>query len=594
MRRALFLVMLLCLSAIPIGMNASATQSEFKLIAHPIAWDAVNLTWTPIKDAKAYEVYRSLNVSDIVSSENLVFVVNWSSHPRYKENWNYLPGEIVEYHGYLWRAKRVTSQPPGEGEDWEKVGPITPTNTAIDYFNVTGNTTYYYAVVPIFKDGKKGEPSNIVKVTTPPQPYRIVVYYISWGIYARAFSPYDIPFENVTHVNYAFLKLLENGTVTWADPWADPMNLESFKELKRRYPAVKFLISVGGWTLSKYFSPVAADPKKREEFIRSAISIIRKYNLDGIDIDWEYPGGGGMEDNYVSPDDPKNFIILLREFREALDKAGKEDKKHYLLTVAAPASIDIASRIDWEEASKYLDFINVMTYDYAGPWSPVTAHNAPLYKNPNGPDYGSVNETIMWYLRHVPDKRKIVLGLPFYARSFANVPPKNNGLFQPYSGTPAGTWGSAAETHGVMDYWDVAEKARSEAYEYFWDDYSQVPWLYSRQYRIFITFDDPKSIYIKTRYMLNNSLGGVMVWEITADRKPGTHSHPLLDAILRGLEEKPPAWIPDKYYLGTNIPQNITIPSPETVPYPKKGICGPGIAVLLAIGISAFLRQKNN
>ncbi|MFA4661755.1 glycoside hydrolase family 18 protein [Pyrococcus kukulkanii] len=564
-------------------------EEKIELRAIPIAWDAVNLTWTPVPGVKGYEVYRSTNLDNIYSPVNLLFIVNWSNYTKYKENWNYLPGEVVEYKGYLWRAKKVTSQPPQEGDHWEKLAPITPTNTAVDYFNVTGNTTYYYIVVPVFRDGKRGEPSNIVKVTTPPQPYRIVVYYISWGIYARAFSPYDIPFENVTHVNYAFLKLLENGTVTWADPWADPMNLESFKELKSKYPAVKFLISVGGWTLSKYFSPVAADPAKRREFIRSAIAIIRKYNLDGIDIDWEYPGGGGMEGNYASPDDPKNFIILLKEFREALDEAGREDHKHYLLTVAAPANLDIASRIDWREASKYLDFINVMTYDYIGLWSPVTGHNAPLYRNPNGPDYGSIDETIKWYIEHVPDRTKIVLGVPFYGRSFANVPPKNHGLFQPYSGTPAGTWGSAAETHGVMDYWDIAEKARSREYEYFWDNYSKVPWLYSESKRIFITFDDPKSILIKTQYMLNQSLGGIMVWEITADRKPGTHSHPLLVAILEGLKERPPVWIPDRYVLGSNVPRNVTILEPETVTT-KRGICGPAAILIIAL----FVLFKRN
>ncbi|ASJ17008.1 hypothetical protein A3L04_07955 [Thermococcus chitonophagus] len=587
---ALTLVVIVILFATPTPV---LSKSEIKLKAQPIAWDAVNLTWTPLSNVKAYEVYRSTNPRDVYSSPNLIFVVNWSNYTKYKENWNYLPGEIVEYQGYLWKAKKVTSQPPQEGDYWEKLGPITPTNTAVDYFNVTGNTTYYYIVVPVFKDGKdgkRGTPSNVIKVTTPPQPYRIVVYYISWGIYARAFSPYDVPFENVTHVNYAFLKLLENGTVTWADPWADPMNLEAFKELKSRYPAVKFLISVGGWTLSKYFSPVAADPKKRQEFIKSAIAIIRKYNLDGIDIDWEYPGGGGMEGNYVSPDDPRNFIVLLKEFRKALDDVGREDHKHYLLTVAAPANLEIASRIDWKEASKYLDFINVMTYDYIGPWSPVTGHNAPLYRNPNGPDYGSVDQTIKWYIEHVPDRTKIVLGIPFYARSFANVPPKNHGLFQPYKGTPAGTWGSAAETHGIMDYWDVADKAKTGEYEYFWDNYSKVPWLYSESKRIFITFDDPRSILIKTQYMLNQSLGGVMIWEITADRKPGTSSHPLLAAVLEGLQEKPPVWIPDKYVLGSNVPSNITIPKPETVPTKRGGVCGPAAILIVAL----FVLLKRN
>lgn len=593
MKRVATLLIIMILLALGLTEATSSSQGGPVLRGKILGWDAVNLSWSPVKGAKVYEVYRSGDIQDLVSPNNLIATINWSNHQKYRPGWVYLPNETVEYRGKLWMATNITSEEPG-GDGWTLIGPVTPVTSYADG-NLEGNRTYYYAVVPVMNDGKKGKPSNTLIVKTPPQPYRVVVYYISWGVYARKFYVKDIPWEKVTHVNYAFLKPLENGTVTWADNWADPSNLEAFKEFKKKYPAVKILVSVGGWTLSKYFSDVAADPEKRGEFAESVLRIIRKYELDGVDIDWEYPGGGGMEGNHVRADDGKNFVLLLKELRKQLDAAGREDHKHYLLTAAVSPSPEIAGRVDWEKAMKYLDFINVMTYDFAGTWINVTNHNAPLYHNPKSPLPGSVNESITWYLKHVNDPTKITLGVPFYARSFSNVPPENHGLFQPYKGTPDGTWGPAGETHGAMDYWDVAEKIEKGLYDEYWDEYSMVPWAYSEAKRIFITFDNPRSIGLKTQYMLNHTLGGIMVWEITADRKPGTDSHPLLNAILWGLGEKEPVWIPDKYVLGSNIPVKIEVEVPTATTPPqvpgREGICGPGIAVLLGISVAVFGRR---
>ncbi|BAD85954.1 chitinase, containing dual catalytic domains [Thermococcus kodakarensis KOD1] len=571
---SIVLTAVLLLSLVQVGTFPWASAAEsVSLSGSAIAWDVVNLTWSPYSSAKAYEVYRSTDPSNLFSPNNLLVVVNWSSYPKYEPGKTYNQGDVVEYNGKIWRVKYWTQSVPGSDDSWELVGDVVPTTSYLDQYHLKANTTYYYGVVPVLADGSRGSPSNVLAITTPLEPYRVIVYYISWGRYARKFYVSDIPWEKVTHVNYAFLDLKEDGTVAFYDTYADPLNLEAMKEYKRKYPAVKVLISVGGWTLSKYFSVVAADPAKRQRFAETAIEILRKYNLDGIDIDWEYPGGGGMAGNYESPDDGKNFVLLLKDLREALDKAAKEDHKDYLLTAATPADPVKAGRIDWVEASKYLDSINIMTYDYHGAWETITGHLAPLYCDPNAPYtdenvkyHFCVNYTVQWYIQHVPDKTKITVGLPFYSRSFANVPPENNGLYQPFSGTPAGTWGPAYETYGVMDYWDVAEKNQSSEYEYHWDPIAQVAWLYSPSKRIFITFDDPRAIGIKVDYMLKNGLGGVMIWEITADRKPGTNDHPLLDTVLQHLGEKPPAWIPDTYYIGSNIPSNITVPEPTPLP----------------------------
>ena len=569
-RISLLLVVLMVLSLAPsLHTPWASAATPVTLDGQALAWDLVNLTWSPYDGAKAYRIYRSTDPDVLLSPSHLLVVVNWSSYPQYEPGKTYLQGDMVEYNGKIWRAKYWTQSTPG-GDAWELVGDAVPTTNYLDQWNLTANTTYYYAVVPVLGDGSTGGVSNTLIITTPYEPYRVIVYYISWARYGRKFYVKDIPWDKVTHVNYAFLDLKEDGTVTYFDSYGDPLNLEDLKEYKAKYPAVKVLVSVGGWTLSKYFSPVAADPAKRQRFAESVLEIIRKYNLDGVDIDWEYPGGGGLETNYVSPDDGRNFVLLLKTLREVLNQAELEDHKDYLLTAATPADPLKAGRIDWAEASKYLDSINVMTYDYHGAWETITGHNSPLYCDPNAPYedenvrlHFCVNYSIQWYIQHVPEKTKITLGLPFYSRSFANVPPENDGLYQPFSGTPDGTWGPAYETYGVMDYWDVAEKNQSADYDYHWDPIAQVAWLYSPSKKIFITFDDPKAIGIKVDYALVNGIGGVMIWEITADRKPGTNSHPLLDTVLAHLKEQPPAWIPDTYYIGSSVPANLTVPGPR-------------------------------
>ncbi|NJE76965.1 glycosyl hydrolase family 18 protein [Thermococcus sp. ES12] len=578
---AAVILAIIMLSAVPsLPFFGFVSASHIQLSGRAIAWDIVNLTWTPADNVKEYEIYRSTNPLNLISPNNLLVVINWSTYPPYEPGETYQQGDVVEYDGKIWRAKYWTQNAPG-GEAWELIGDVTPATSYLDRYGLKANTTYFYAVVPVLKDGSRGIPSGVLQVKTPYEPYRVIVYYISWGRYARKFYVSDIPWDKVTHLNYAFLDLKEDGTVTYYDTYADPLNLEELKEYKEKYPAVKVLVSVGGWTLSKYFSPVAADPAKRQRFAESVLEIIRKYHLDGVDIDWEYPGGGGLDSNYASPDDGKNFVLLLKTIREVFDQAEKADHRDYLITAAVPADPVKASRINWTEASRYLDSINVMTYDYHGAWESITGHNAPLYADPNAPYTDpnvkwnfNVNASVQWYINHVPDRTKVVLGLPFYGRSFSNVPSTNNGLYQSFSGTPDGTWGPASETYGVMDYWDIVNKIASGEYQRYWDPVAMVPYAYSPTKKVFISYDDPESIGIKVDYALKNGIGGVMVWEITADRKPGTSDHPLLDTILDHLKERPPAWLPDTYYISSSVSANLTVPEPiynETSPSPGNG-----------------------
>ncbi len=331
--------------------------------------------------------------------------------------------------------------------------------------------------------------------------FTVSVYYPYWALY-DGFSPSEIPLGNVSIVVYAFLRPLANGTVVFGDSYADRINLEELHKLKRTHPRVKFLVSVGGWTFSENFSKFSSSKAGRRTFAESVLAILRKYGLDGVDVDWEFP--------CWVPNGGEEFLALLQTLRETLG----ED---YTITVTAPADTDTASCVEWGKISGLVDYIGLMTYDYAGPWLNITYFNAPLYYPGFGP--GSVNETVSWYLGRVPAK-KLLLGIPFYGRAFTGVPGRNFGLYQSFeNATDEVPYSSVVKLIGNCSV--------------LWSDEAKVPWAYCPN-GTFLTYDDPKSVAEKTRYALAKGLGGVMVWQVTEDVVNGEHV--LLGAILRVSE----------------------------------------------------------
>ncbi|WP_167913735.1 glycoside hydrolase family 18 protein [Thermococcus sp. 21S9] len=330
--------------------------------------------------------------------------------------------------------------------------------------------------------------------------FTVSVYYPSWALY-DGFSPSEIPLDNVSIVVYAFLRPLANGTVVYGDPYADGINLEKLRELKRTHPSVRFLVSVGGWTFSENFSKFASSKAGRRAFAESVLAILREYELDGVDVDWEFP--------CWVPNGGEEFLALVQTLRETLGDS-------YIITVTAPADADTASCVDWSNVSRFVDYIGLMTYDYAGPWLNFTYFNAPLYYPGVGP--GSVNETVSWYLKIVPAK-KLLLGIPFYGRAFTGVPARNFGLYQSFENAT-----------DEVPYSSVVKLV--ENCSVLWSERAEVPWAYCPN-GTFLTYDDPKSVAEKTRYALAKGLGGVMVWQITEDVVNGRHV--LLGAIVKEI-----------------------------------------------------------
>ncbi|MEP7291487.1 MAG: glycoside hydrolase family 18 protein [Chloroflexota bacterium] len=369
-----------------------------------------------------------------------------------------------------------------------------------------------------------------------PSEMKIIGYFASWAIYDREYFVTDIPAEMLTHLNYAFAGISEDGEIALLDEWGDTQfpypgdaddqplkgNFNQLQLLKEANPHLQTLISVGGWTESARFSDVALTEASRQKFAASVVDFITQYGFDGVDLDWEYPTGGGESGNVERAEDPENFVLLLAELRAQLDALEAADGHHYPLTIALGADNGAYDPLDWTRIVPLLDWINVMDYDMSGSWSEVTGFNAPLYDSTDNPPEGTSADTSLTGLLAlgVPAE-KLVMGVPFYGHAWSGVEAADNGRHQPYTGTP--------NDEGSIDYRDIVGMIAGS--ERFWDATAQVPWLYDAESGTMISYDDPESLAAKAAYVREHGLGGIMIWELSQD----TADSALLTAVYEGL-----------------------------------------------------------
>ncbi|MCL4250165.1 MAG: glycoside hydrolase family 18 protein [Anaerolineae bacterium] len=367
--------------------------------------------------------------------------------------------------------------------------------------------------------------------------YRIVGYFASWDIYARGYFVTDIPAEHLTHINYAFVNISEDGECALGDPWADveysypddtdadPVrgNFHQLQLLKAAHPHLKVLLAVGGWTWSGRFSDVALTDESRARFAASCVTMMSQYGFDGLDIDWEYPGGGGLETNVSRPEDGHNYTLLLAELRRQLDAQGEADGgAHYLLTIAAPAGASNYRNMELGQIHESLDWINLMAYDFFGGWSSVTGLHAALYTPPGAPAGTiSADMAVQAYLAAGVPADKLVLGVPFYGRGWRGTRDQNDGLFQPYE--------DSAGEEGSFRYRDLSLFLKTMPRH--WDADAQAAWLYLPGNGLMISYDDAETLRAKAQYIIDQGLGGAMFWELGGD----DDEHTLLSALHLAL-----------------------------------------------------------
>ncbi|GHC85650.1 chitinase C-terminal domain-containing protein [Streptomyces flavofungini] len=455
---------------------------------------------------------------------------------------------------------------------------------------------------------------------------RVIGYFTGWRTGKNGEPAYlasDIPWDKVTHLNYAFAHIGSDNKIsvggdgeknaatgmTWpgvAGAEMDPAysykgHFNLLNKFKKKHPNVKTMVSVGGWAeTGGYFG----DDGKRvnsggfysmatnadgsvnqagiETFADSTVAFIKKYGFNGVDIDYEYPttmkdAGNPLDWQLANGRRAglvKGYAVLMKTLREKLDRAGAADGKHYLLTVAAPSSGYLLRGMETFQVQKYLDYVNIMSYDLHGAWNEYVGPNASLYDDGKDAElaaagvygsqqYGGVGylntDWAYHYFRGSMPAGRINIGLPYYTRGFKNVQGGTDGLWGKAASTdcPAGSgltkcgdgavgidnlWhdkddkgkespaGSNPMWHAknlekgvvgdyVTKYGFPADTKLSGTYARKYDSTLVAPWLWNAEKKVFLSTEDEQSVRAKADYVVDKGIGGTMVWELAGDYK---------------------------------------------------------------------------
>ncbi|MFD9887530.1 chitinase C-terminal domain-containing protein [Streptomyces alboflavus] len=453
---------------------------------------------------------------------------------------------------------------------------------------------------------------------------RVIGYFTGWRTGKNGEPAYlasDIPWDKVTHLNYAFAHIGSDNKIsvggdgeknaatgmTWpgvAGAEMDPAysykgHFNLLNKFKKKHPNVKTMVSVGGWAeTGGYFG----DDGKRvnsggfysmatnadgsvnqagiETFADSTVAFIKKYGFNGVDIDYEYPttmkdAGNPLDWQLANGRRAglvKGYAVLMKTLREKLDKAGAADGRHYLLTVAAPSSGYLLRGMETFQVQKYLDYVNIMSYDLHGAWNEYVGPNASLYDDGKDAElaaagvygsqqYGGIGylntDWAYHYFRGSMPAGRINIGLPYYTRGFKNVQGGTDGLWGKAASTdcPAGSgltkcgdgavgidnlWhdkddkgkespaGSNPMWHAknlekgvvgdyVTKYGFPADTKLTGTYARKYDSKLVAPWLWNADKKVFLSTEDEQSVKAKADYVVDKGIGGTMVWELAGD-----------------------------------------------------------------------------
>ena len=336
----------------------------------------------------------------------------------------------------------------------------------------------------------------------------------------------EIDAKKLTHINYAFVNCIDSMAVL-SNLKTDTVNFRLLNQLKKVNPDLQILISIGGWTWSKNFSDAVLTPTSRALFAKTSVDIVRQHKLDGVDIDWEYPGQLG-DNNKFRPEDKGNFTLMFIELRKELDRLSAETGKKYLLTAALGASKKFIANTEMDKVAKLLDYVFLMTYDFGGPNGTV-GHHTNLYSY--GPDGtgSSADQAIRDFIAAGVPANKLGIGVAFYGKAVDAASIENNGLGQqrvrPVAGTPSPSAGQAG------GYSKLKESVINQnGYTRYWDKNARAPYLFNSAKKVFITYDDEKSTKLKAKYVKKHKLAGVFFWEYFSD--PKEHLLNVLDKTL--------------------------------------------------------------
>jgi len=349
--------------------------------------------------------------------------------------------------------------------------------------------------------------TSLAADTTRSRRFSIIAYYSG---NATDIDRYKI--QSLTHIIYSFV-LLKNNRL-YVSPAAGSI-LKKLVSLKKKNPQLKVALAFGGWGGCKTCSDVFAAAANRQAFAQSVLAILQQYKLDGIDIDWEYPAiDEGPAGHAWDPADKQTFTELIKAIREALGT-------RYEISFAAGVFPKyLYNSVAWKQVMPLVDRVHLMSYDMVNRNSPVTGHHAALYSTPA--QSISIDNTIRFLDSLRIDRNKVVIGAAFYSRTYTVTDTSNHGLYRP------------AKFNGFAVYKSYRQRfAESKSFTTYWDDTAKAPYSFSAAQKLYATFDDERSVALKTKYAIDKKLNGLLIWELRQDDS----RQRLLNAIAEAVEK---------------------------------------------------------
>lgn len=333
------------------------------------------------------------------------------------------------------------------------------------------------------------------------------------AVYVEAWKDYKnikLSDKNVDIAFIAFAKIDGTNIYFHEDGTTNDQIKENIKKLKEHNPKTKMVLAIGGYGADG-FSDASLDGN-RYLFTESIINMVKELELDGVDIDWEYPAFHAWNTQKARPEDTQNFTSLMKELREKLYRLPHPKNKKYLLTFASGTQDWYFQNVEVKKVEKYVDYINVMTYDFTGRWSDTTGYNSNLYPDRGNKAKHSIDQVITMYLDHEIDSKKLLLGVPAYSYGWKDVKSKTDGAFSP---------GKPIDIDNTDLSYKTIEKSylNKNGYKRYYDDQAKTAYLYNGN--TFISYEDKEALAEKVKYIKAKELGGAMVWEYSQDAEDG-------------------------------------------------------------------------
>lgn len=399
--------------------------------------------------------------------------------------------------------EQSSSEPPREDSSESSVGP-TESSESID------------------EDSSQTKPDESSSSEDEDHgPKKIVSYFTNWAQYrlssidgwACKFMPTNIDPSLVDVINYAFVVFDSTYSVKEYE-WNDDQLIPQIVNYRKQFPNLKVFISIGGWNFNFYestkhlFSEMAEKRENRAKFISSAISFARKYDVDGIDIDWEYPGN---EDQGGREVDKESFTLLIKEFREAIESEKlAAGKNKLLLTIASPAGPKNIANMELGKIYKYLDWFNLMTYDFHGAFDGYTGPHTPLYAD----DGMCIDDAVTKYLEEGVPANMIMMGMAHYGRGWTMPSKDKDVMIFGVNSTGPSKKGVCTGEDGFLAKYELDNVLPTT--NIFYDEKSKT--MYGYYDDQFFSFDNQQTFKYKTDYLCSKKLGGVMIWSLDQDK----------------------------------------------------------------------------